>query len=110
MTTLISEENGTAAATPSVKKPKAHKKARVAPRRANVAPPKAKSAGRHVREVANSRGKSLSRDDEHRWADSPSRGAATPIRAPNTHVLWRHLAESLLVNGAPQSLLRCLRL
>jgi hypothetical protein len=44
MTTLISEENGTAAATPSVKKPKAHKKARVAPRRANVAPPKAKAA------------------------------------------------------------------
>ena len=38
--------------------------------------------GRHVREVANSCGKSLSRDDEHRWVDSPNRGAATPIRTP----------------------------
>src|ERR1700688_3406507 len=28
--------------------------------------------GRHVREVAISCGKSLSRDDEHRWADSPN--------------------------------------
>ena len=44
MTTLIPEENGTPAATTASKKPKASKKARVAPRRANVAPPKAKSA------------------------------------------------------------------
>jgi len=44
MPTLISEENGTPAATPSSKKPKANKKVRVAPRRANVAPPKAQSA------------------------------------------------------------------
>jgi Protein of unknown function (DUF3489) len=44
MTTLISEENGTPAATASSKKPKANKKARVAPRRANVATTKAKSA------------------------------------------------------------------
>jgi Protein of unknown function (DUF3489) len=44
MTTLISEENGTPAATAISKKPKANKKARVAPRRANVAPTKAKAA------------------------------------------------------------------
>ena len=29
--------------------------------------------GRHLREVANTRGKSPSHEDEHRWADSPSR-------------------------------------
>ena len=44
MTTLIPEQNGTAAPTASSKKPKANNKARVAPRRANVAPAKAKSA------------------------------------------------------------------
>jgi hypothetical protein len=44
MTKLIPEENGTPAATASSKKPKPNKKARVAPRRANVAPSKAKSA------------------------------------------------------------------
>jgi hypothetical protein len=44
MTTLISEENGTPPATASSKKPKANKKARVGPGRANVAPRKAKSA------------------------------------------------------------------
>jgi hypothetical protein len=63
MTTLIPEENGTPAATTASKKPKASKKARVAPRRANLAPAKAKSArkatpakkapkGRTKREVA----------------------------------------------------------
>jgi hypothetical protein len=55
--------------------------------------------GRHVREVANSCGKSLSRDDEHRWADSPNRGAATPIRTSTTHILWRRFPRLLLVNG-----------
>jgi len=60
---LIPEENGTPAATASSEKPKANKKACVAPRRANVAPAKAKSArkatpakkapkGRTKREVA----------------------------------------------------------
>ena len=44
MTTLIPEKSTSAAATASGKKPKANKKARVAPRRANVAPAKAKSA------------------------------------------------------------------
>ena len=44
MTTLIPEENGTPAATATGKKAKANKKARVAPRRANVAPATAKSA------------------------------------------------------------------
>jgi Protein of unknown function (DUF3489) len=44
MTTLIPEENGTPTATATSKKPRANKKARVAPRRANVAPSKAKSA------------------------------------------------------------------
>ena len=44
MTTLIAEENTTAATRASSKKPKPNKKARVAPRRANVAPAKAKSA------------------------------------------------------------------
>jgi Protein of unknown function (DUF3489) len=43
MTTLIPEENVTLAATASSKKPKAKKKHRVAPRRAKVAPAKAKS-------------------------------------------------------------------
>jgi hypothetical protein len=43
MTKLISQENA-AAATASSKKPKANKKAHVAPRRANVAPVQAKSA------------------------------------------------------------------
>ena len=63
MTTLIPEENTTAATTASSKKPKPNKKARVAPRRAHVAPAKAKSArnatpakkapkGRTKREVA----------------------------------------------------------
>ena len=66
MTTLIAEENTTAATTASSKKPKPNKKARVAPRRANVAPAKAKSArkatpakkapkGRTKREVAKSK-------------------------------------------------------
>src|SRR5258705_1563264 len=41
MTTLIMEENGTAATTAG-ESPKASKKARVAPRRAHVAPKKAK--------------------------------------------------------------------
>jgi hypothetical protein len=44
MTTLVPEGNGTPAATASNKKPKANKKARVAPRRADVATAKAKSA------------------------------------------------------------------
>lgn len=63
MTSLIAEENTTAATTASSKKPKPNKKARVAPRRANVAPAQAKSArkatpakkapkGRTKREVA----------------------------------------------------------
>ena len=43
MTPLIPEEDGTLAATASSKKPKAKKKARVAPRRAHVAPAKGKS-------------------------------------------------------------------
>jgi Protein of unknown function (DUF3489) len=43
MTTLIPEETATAAATASSKKPKTNKKAHVAPRRANVAPTRAKS-------------------------------------------------------------------
>jgi hypothetical protein len=44
VTTLIPEENGTSAATATGKKPKANKKARVAPRRGHVAPAKANSA------------------------------------------------------------------
>src|SRR5713101_9924296 len=44
MTTLIPEESGTPAAAARGKKPKPNKKARVAPRRAHVAPAKAKSA------------------------------------------------------------------
>src|ERR1019366_1434084 len=52
MTTLIPEENGTPAATTASKKPKASKKARVAPRRANLAPAKAKS----VRKAKAARG------------------------------------------------------
>ena len=44
MTKLIPEENGTPVATASSTKPKPNKKARVAPRRADVAPAKAKSA------------------------------------------------------------------
>ena len=66
MTTLIAEANTTAATTASSKKPKPNKKARVAPRRANLAPPKAKSArkatpakqapqGRTKREVVKSK-------------------------------------------------------
>src|SRR5713226_9253387 len=43
MTTLIPEGNGTAAASVKGKKAKTHQKARVAPRRANVAPTKTKS-------------------------------------------------------------------
>ena len=63
MTTLIPEENITAATTAASKKRKPNTKARVASRRANVAPAKAKSArkatpakkapkGRTKREVA----------------------------------------------------------
>src|SRR5260370_41927393 len=63
MTTLIPEENGTVATTAASKKRKPNTKARVASRRANVAPAKAKSArkarpakkahqGRTKREVA----------------------------------------------------------
>ena len=44
MTTVIPEENGSSPATVSGKTPKANKKTRVAPRRANVVPAKAKSA------------------------------------------------------------------
>jgi len=44
MTTVIPEDNGTPAGSASSKKPKANKKVSVAPRRANVAPTKAKSA------------------------------------------------------------------
>ena len=43
MTTSITEENGNAQATAPGEKPKATKKARVAPRRAHVAPAKGKS-------------------------------------------------------------------
>jgi hypothetical protein len=57
------------------------------------------AGGRHVREVANTRGKSPSQEGEQRRADSPSRGAATPIRTPTTHILWRRFARLLLVNG-----------
>src|SRR6266568_2733893 len=56
------------------------------------------AGGGHVREVANSRGKCLSQDHEHRPADSPSRGAATSIRAPTTHILGRRFDESLRVS------------
>jgi len=66
MTTLIAEANTTAATTASSKKPKPNKKARVAPRRANVAPAQARSArkatptkkapkGRTKREAAKSK-------------------------------------------------------
>ena len=44
MTTLIPEKSTSAAAPAGSKKPKANKKAHVAPRRANVAPAKSKSA------------------------------------------------------------------
>jgi hypothetical protein len=44
MTTVIPEENGNSPAMASGKKAKANKKARVAPRRANVVPAQAKSA------------------------------------------------------------------
>jgi hypothetical protein len=44
MTTLISEGNSIPTSTASSKKPKANKKARVVPRRANIAPALAKSA------------------------------------------------------------------
>lgn len=44
MTTVIPEENGNSAAMPSGKKPKANKKARIAPRRPNVSPAQGKSA------------------------------------------------------------------
>jgi hypothetical protein len=44
MTTLIPEENGTPSARANGQKPKANKKARLAPRRADVAPTKTKSA------------------------------------------------------------------
>jgi hypothetical protein len=44
MTTLTTEETGTAQATATGAQPKATKKARVAPRRAHVAPKKAKAA------------------------------------------------------------------
>jgi hypothetical protein len=70
MTTLIPEGSGTSAATATSKKPAGNKKARVAPRRVNVAPAKAKSArkaklskkapkGRTKPEVAKSK---ISRD------------------------------------------------
>jgi hypothetical protein len=48
MTTLIPEENGSSAAGANSKKPKANKKARVAPRRANVASAKTKSASKAI--------------------------------------------------------------
>jgi Protein of unknown function (DUF3489) len=44
MTTLIPEDNGSPAARTNSKKPKAKKKARMAPRRAHVAPAKTKLA------------------------------------------------------------------
>jgi hypothetical protein len=44
MTTVIPEENGSSPAMASGKKPKANKKTRVAPRRANVTPAKPKLA------------------------------------------------------------------
>ena len=60
MTTLIPEGDGTPAATASSQKQKANKKARVAPRRANVAPAMTRSAkkgpkGRTKPEVAKSK-------------------------------------------------------
>jgi hypothetical protein len=51
MTTLIPEENITAAATAASKKRKPNTKARVASRRANVAPAKAKSARNRMAET-----------------------------------------------------------
>src|ERR1700686_3943798 len=59
MTTLIPEENGTPTATATGKKPKAKKKARVAPRRDHVAPAKTKSArqARPAKKAPKSRNK-----------------------------------------------------
>jgi len=67
MTTVIPEKNGSSSAMPSGKKPKANKRTRVAPSRANVVPVKANSArkaipakktpkGRTKREVAKAKG------------------------------------------------------
>src|ERR1035437_773798 len=58
-------------------------------------------AGRHVREVANTRGKSPSREGEHRWADSPRRGRLRQIGLRPPTFLWRRFSRLLLVNGAP---------
>ena len=48
MTTLIPEQNESSAADANSKKPKANKKARVAPRRGNAAPTKTKSARKPI--------------------------------------------------------------
>src|ERR1035437_2807198 len=58
------------------------------------------AAGRHVREVANTRGKSPSREGEHRWADSPRRGRLRQIGLRPPTFLWRRFSRLLLVNGA----------
>jgi Protein of unknown function (DUF3489) len=67
MTTLIPEENAAPTATATGKKPRANKKARVAPRRAHVAPAKAKSArqARPAKKAPKSRNKP-------EFADEPS--------------------------------------
>jgi hypothetical protein len=50
---------------------------RIAPR--NFLPFRLTAVGRHVRELATTRGKSRSHEHEHRRPDSPGRGLATAI-------------------------------
>jgi hypothetical protein len=83
MTTLIPEKNGAPTATATSKKPKANKKAHVAPRRANVAPAQAKSArkatpakkGPKGRTARGCQGQSCSRWQQDRQDPRPAETA-----------------------------------
>ena len=76
MTTLITEETGTAPATAAGDKPKPNKKATRAPRRAPVAPAKAKSGKKAT--PAKKAPKGRARREGRPSPKSPARAARPP--------------------------------
>jgi hypothetical protein len=62
--------------------------------------PRLYAAGRHVREVAHTRGKSPAQEYEHCRADSPSRRRLRQAGLRPPRFLWRRFFRWLLVNAA----------
>src|SRR6266849_4514506 len=57
---------------------------------------------RHVREMANTRGKSLSQEGERRLVESLRAARLRLFDTPTSDILRRLFGEHRLVNGAPQ--------